>query len=250
MNENKTTVRTPEEDYRLSYMPMVHRIGRTTMSIALVLSFLPVIYFAFVKGYTLPFSTYLSGIIGVSSIGIGMWISEPEVYWPVLGSAGGYISCLSGNTSGMRFPVATTVQRQMNADITTPRGQVITVVGLVASVVMNLVILLVIVLAGSWIISVLPEVVLSAFGFCVISMLGAMIMMNLGAGNSSAGEMVKTAASKLPYIVYALIAYFLCNKLVPALMSVGMIIAVGGAILIGYVLYRRDLKKAEAADEQ
>ena len=51
---------------------------------------------------------YISGAIGVASIGVGMWISEPEAYWPVLGSAGTYIAYLSGNVGGMR----TTSQRQ------------------------------------------------------------------------------------------------------------------------------------------
>lgn len=247
MSEKKNNILTPEEDYRLGYMPAVHRIGRTIMVIALILCFLPWAYYFVVKGYTLPMSTYISGITGVVAIGFGMWISEPEAYWPVLGSAGTYIAYLSGNVGGMRFPVATAVQKNLNTDITTPRGQVITVVGIVASVVVNLILLLGIVLAGQWVISILPAPVLAAFGFCVVSMLGAMICMNLGVGGAKGGAVVKNLLSALPYMVIGFAAWFVCNKLVESLMAWGMAVAVGGAILFGYAIYRNDLKKAESA---
>ncbi len=249
MNETKSSVRTPEEDYRVFYMPAVHRIGRITMLAALILCFLPWAYFLLVKGYTLPMATYISGISGIAAIGFGMWISEPEAYWPVLGSAGTYIAYLSGNVGGMRFPVATAVQKNLNTDITTPRGQVITVVGIVASVVVNLIILLGIVLAGDWVISILPENVMAAFSFCVVAMLGAMICMNLGIGSAKGSVVVKNFINAIPYVVIAVVAWFVCNKLLSSLMAWGMAIAVGGSILVGYFIYRNDLKKAEASEK-
>ena len=214
------------------------------MAVAFVLSFLPVAYFYVVKGYQVPISMYISGAIGVASIGVGMWISEPEAYWPVLGSAGTYIAYLSGNVGGMRFPVATAVQKNANADITTPKGQVITIIGIVASVVANLVILLAIVLAGNWILSILPEAVLSAFGFCVISMMGSMMVMNV----STRGGL-KSLPGQLPYIIFGVVMWYICNKVLTSLMAWGMALAVGGAVLIGYFKYRRDLAKAEAGDK-
>ena len=244
MNEKNTAVQTPEEDYRIGFMPKVHRIGRLTMAVAFVLSFLPVAYFYVVKGYQVPISMYISGAIGVASIGVGMWISEPEAYWPVLGSAGTYIAYLSGNVGGMRFPVATAVQKNANADTTTPKGQVITIIGIVASVVANLVILLAIVLAGNWILSILPEAVLSAFGFCVISMMGSMMVMNV----STRGGL-KSLPGQLPYIIFGVVMWYICNKVLTSLMAWGMALAVGGAVLIGYFKYRRDLAKAEAGDK-
>ncbi len=249
MNENNNNNMTPEQDYRESYMPAVHRIGRITMAVAMLLCFLPWLYYFFVKGYTLPMSTYISGISGIAAIGFGMWISEPEAYWPVLGSAGTYIAYLSGNVGGMRFPVATAVQKNLNTDITTPRGQVATVVGIVSSVVVNLIILLAIVLAGQFVISILPETVLSAFGFCVVAMLGSMICMNLGVGKASGSAVVKNLIGVLPYIVIGVCAWLVCNKLFPSLFAWGMAVAVGCSILVGYFIYRSDLKKAEAAEK-
>jgi len=242
MSENKTSLSPAEEDYKNNFMPQVHRIGRGTMTLAMILSFLPVAYFIIVKGYSLPFSTYLAGIVSVSSIGIGMWLSEPEAYWPVLGSAGTYIAYLSGNVGGMRFPVATTVQKNMKADITTPKGQVVTIVGIVASVVANLIILLVIVLAGEKILSVLPDVVTAAFSFVVISMLGAMMIMNIqGRGG------MKAVPGILPYIAIAIVVWIFCNKVFANMFGWGMAISVGASVAFGYTRYRSDLKKSEAA---
>lgn len=240
MAENKTVVNeAAEADYRVSFMPAVHKIGRITMGVAFILSFLPVAYFYFVKGYRLPIEMYIGGITGVVSLGLGMWLSEPEAYWPVLGSAGTYIAYLSGNVGGMRFPVATTVQKNMNADITTSRGQVVTIVGIVASVVANLIILLAIVMAGQWIISILPQVVLSAFGFCVLAMLGAMLVMNFQQRGG-----FKAIVTGGPYMIVAVIAWYVCNKVFPDMFGWGMAIAVLGSIGVGYIVYRNDLKKA------
>ena len=242
MSENKNnTVLTAEEDYTLNFVDNVHRIGHITMAIALVLSFLPIAYFAFIQGYLLPGSTYLAGILSISAIGIGMWLSEPEAYWPVLGSAGTYIAYLSGNVGGMRFPVATTVQKDMNADITTPKGQVVTIVGIVASVVANLIILLIIVLAGDFILSILPQVIISSFSFVVVSMLGAMLLMNI---QSKGG--LKGIPKVLPYMLIGTAAWFVCNKVFPNMFGWGMAIAVGLSVLVGYFIYKNDLKKAEA----
>ena len=140
--------------------------------------------------------------------------------------------------------MATAVQKNANADITTPKGQVITIIGIVASVVANLVILLAIVLAGNWILSILPEAVLSAFGFCVISMMGSMMVMNV----STRGGL-KSLPGQLPYIIFGVVMWYICNKVLTSLMAWGMALAVGGAVLIGYFKYRRDLAKAEAGDK-
>lgn len=243
----ETTTKTPEtaeEYYSKVFMPGVHRIGRGTMAVALVLSFLPVLYFILVKGYGLPVSSYIAAAVAVASISLGFWLTEPEAYWPVLGSAGTYIGYLSGNVSGMRFPVAVTLQRNMDADINTPRGQIVTIVGIVSSVVVNLVLLLIIVLAGNWVLSVLPEAVLGAFSFVMATLLGSMILNTL---NSKEG-IAKGTMKALPYLVTAVVIKLLINGPLNFLVSWGMAISVFGCLAVAYCIYRRDLKKAESND--
>lgn len=69
------------------------------MAIALILSLLPTIYFVFIKGIEVPLSTFISVVIAIFTFAIGMWLSEPAAFWPVLGSAGTYFAFLAGNAS-------------------------------------------------------------------------------------------------------------------------------------------------------
>ncbi|MBQ1467113.1 MAG: hypothetical protein IIZ27_01415 [Solobacterium sp.] len=241
MSENKAALTPAEEYYIHEFTPAVHRIGRFTMGVAFILSFLPVIYFYFVKGYQAPVATYISGFTAVSAIGIGMWLTEPLVYWPILGSAGTYIAYLSGNVGGMRFPVAVSVQKMAEADITTPRGQIVTITGIVASVVANLVILLCVVIVGEWILNHLPAPVRAALGFVMVSMMAANMLMRLNMNGGPAKALPKV----WPYMLSGVIGFFAAKYVAP-LKNWGMCLAVGIAVLVGYFKYRQD--KAAAGE--
>jgi hypothetical protein len=241
-NEANTSTNA-DLDYKKNFMPAVHRIGRSTMALAFIFSFLPVAYFIVVRGFGLPVSQYVKVATAICSLGIGMWISEPIAYWPVLGSAGTYIAYLSGNVGAMRFPVALSVQSNMKADINTPRGQIITIVGIVSSVVANLILLLVIVFGGQWLISVLPDVVMGAFSFVMVTLYGAMWMMRFDGKDG----VVKGFLSNLPYLALAIVCYKVLT--ISPLVDWGMLVTVVACIALAYVLYRRDLKKAEEAGE-
>lgn len=245
MDESKKILNEEEarQYYADTFMPQVHRIGRTTMSISIVLAFLPVLYFIIVKGYRLPVSNYITVFIAVSSVAVGGWLTESLTYWPVLGSAGTYIGYLSGNVSSMRFPVALNLQSAMKADINTPRGQIVTIVGIVASVYVNLILLLVFVLGGDWIISLLPPVITAAFAFVIPGLMGSMVS---ACWNGSDG-IIKGFLKGLPYFGLAFVLCFVFGK-IPALSAYGMAISVLACVLLGYVFYKRDCKRDEEED--
>lgn len=232
--ENKT-VDTAQQDYAKNFMPAVHKIGRFTMTVAFLLAFLPVVYFVFIKGYSLPLSSYINTMVVIASIGIGMWLTEPLTYWPVLGSAGTYIAYLSGNVGGMRFPVAMNVQSAMKADINTPKGQVITIVGIVGSVVSNLIILLASVLLSSWLISIMPPFVTGMFSFVTMGLFGSMILMRF-VGHP--GGFVKGFLSSAPYLGTAIAVKLVITYLLPSLAMFGTAISVGTTILVAYILFK------------
>lgn len=244
---NTNTKKNAEEAYVKEFLPAVHRIGRITMVIAMVFSLLPAFYFYFVKGYQLPMSTYISATVMMVAMMGGGWISEPTAYWPILGSAGSYMAYLSGNVSGMRFPVASTVQKNCKANINTPRGQVVTIVGISASVVVALAILLVITIAGEWVFAILPAVIIAAFDFVVPSIVSGMVAMNL----DGEGGVIKTTKTALPYVAVSLIVYLLSTYVFPKIaeLGLGMLLAIGLSIALGYVFYRRDLKKLEEGEK-
>lgn len=245
--ENKVAYGNNEaanQDYAEHFMPSVHKIGRITMAIAFILAFLPIGYFLLVKGYTLPTSSYINTVVAISSIGIGMWLTEPMAYWPVLGSAGTYIAYLSGNVGGMRFPVAMNIQASLHADINTPRGQVATIVGIVASVFSNLMILFVIVLAGSWLITVLPDSVIAAFAYVMPGLFGSMLAMRFG---SNKGGIVKGFTDALPYLATAMICKYVLSTFFPHLFAWGTAISVAVTVLVAYIMYRVRISKAAKA---
>lgn len=240
MSEDKKTMEmdAAQQDYVASFTPTVHKIGRITMACAFVLAFLPVIYLLF-KGYGMPLSSYINVIIAVSSIGIGMWLTEPLAYWPVLGSAGTYMGYLSGNVGAMRFPVALSVQSAMDANINTPRGQVATIVGIAASIVSNLVILLIVVLSGTWIINALPAAVIEAFAYVMPTLMGSMLMMRFNGKDGIA----KGILAGLPYLAVAVVCKLIITNYLKVIANYGMAVTVALCILAGYVLYRRDCAK-------
>lgn len=244
-NENKNTAavnEAAEKDLKATFIPQVHVVGRITMAIAFVLAFLPVAYYVFVKGYAAPLSSYTTVAVTIASVGLGMWISEPMAYWPVLGSAGTYMGYLSGNVGAMRFPVALNLQATMNANINTARGQMVTIIGIVASVFANLVLLLASVLAGEWLLSILPQVVMASFSFVMVGIFGAMIV---NTWNGKDG-IVKGFLSYVPYYILAIVLKIVSGK-ISFLFGWEMLVCVVGCIGLGYVFYRRDLKKDQEA---
>lgn len=233
-----------QDDYVNAFMPKVHKIGRITMIIAFFLAFLPVAYFIFIKGYQVSIQSYIAVAVAIAGLNIGIWLSEPLAYWPVLGSAGTYMGYLSGNVGAQRFPVALNVQSTMKTTIHTPRGQVVTIIGIAASVFSNLILLLIFILAGDQIIKVLPDTVMASFAFVMVGLLPAILIM---AWNGQDG-IVKGFMAKSPYVLLTIILKLIIDR-IPALMAWGMALDVAACIILGYILFRRDSKKDEVSGE-
>lgn len=244
MNEEKktNTSNTSKEDMYETFIPAVHRIGRGTMVAGLILTFLPILYFVFIKGYQAPLSAYASVAIAIAGACVGMWISEPLSYWPVLGSAGTYMGYLSGNVSGMRFPVAMSLQSTLDADINTPKGQIVTIIGVSVSVFANIVLLFIFVLAGQAIVAVLPQAVIDSFSFVTVGIFACLLMMRLDGKDG----FVKGVINCIPYLVLTIAARLILDH-IPALTYWKLLICVVLGIALGYVLYKRDCKKDEEA---
>ena len=109
MDENKTAATADSaeeeairEDFNGPYSTRVHRIGRTTLCIALVLSFLPVFYMYFVKGWQVAGYYYVTVAATLFALCIGMWITEPLIYYPMLGAAAmTYVAALATAIANM-----------------------------------------------------------------------------------------------------------------------------------------------------
>lgn len=242
-NNNVKDLDAIHEEFHKEFTPSVHKIGAGTMIVALFLSVLPTIYFVFIKGIQIPWANFMAVVIAISSFAISMWLSEPVAFWPVIGSAATYFAFLSGNASSMRLPVALAARTYVDEpdDPSNPKFHVATIIALFASVVVNLVILLVIVILGDLILSMMPPSMLAAFGFIMPCLIANNILMRCKDRNAT---FVRGFFGLLPYLVAGFVVPYICTALAPTFPIFGMIdmlFAVGAAIVVGYVIYRKDL---------
>lgn len=216
-----------EQEYQNIFLPQIHRWGRTTMVVALILSLLPIGYMYFIKGWKVDIASYSSVIFAISSFGIGMWLTEPMSYFPILVSAGTYMSYFSGNVSNMRAPVALSVQSALDTEVQTPRGNIATIMAIGVSVFVNLGILLIIIILGQKLLEIFPPVVLGSFKYLIPSLYGGSIVMRFKNNPRLA----------LKYSIPAIILYFIVRQ-IPGVSTFALAIVIAGTILFGYIEYK------------
>jgi hypothetical protein len=236
------------EEFNKEFLPKVHRAGITTMVLALVFATLPTIYFVFIKGIKVELSSFLAVVGAIATFSIGMWISEPAAFWPVLGSAGTYVAFLAGNASSMRLPVALTARSSLEDgnDLENPKVHIAMIIALFASVWVNLAILICIVFAGDLIIAALPATVFAAFSYVMPCLVANNIMLQL---RDKAGKFIPGIKSSWPYIAAGLAVKLITKYWLTGLANWAILIAVVVAALVAYVFYLRDCKADEEAEK-
>lgn len=243
MNENKTVQTESQEvveDFTSGYSKRVHIIGRSTMAIALVLTFLPVLYLNFVKGYRAPLSAYLGVIAMEAAMHGGDWIAEPFTWFPMLGAAPLYMGYLSGNAKSLRVPVAKSVQSRYGVSVETPRGQVITTIGVAVSVFVNIILLAIVVMIGSVLIPKLPPFVLSSFNYVIPALIGSLLSMYI-----SGYGFTKVLRWGIP----ALLVFIMIKLNLLPLSWLGFSYSVATSVLIGYIVFVMEGKKEKEKAE-
>lgn len=236
------------EEYNKEFLPKVHRAGITTMILALIFASLPTVYFIFIKGIHVEMSSFLAVVGAIATFSIGMWISEPAAFWPVLGSAGTYIAFLSGNASSMRLPVALTARSSLENgnDLEDPRVHIAMIIALFASVWVNLAILLCIVFAGDAIIAALPAGVFAAFSYVMPCLVANNIMLQF---RDKAGNFLPGFLSCLPYLAAGVGVKLITKYWLTSLGNWAILIAVVVAALVAYAIYLKDCKAEDAAQQ-
>lgn len=92
----------------MTYQDRVHRVGRLTAGIALVLLFLPPIIISFYYNIFPPISKLLLGIGTVCMVYLPIAVAEFMTYTPMLGSSASYLVFVTGNLSNLKVPCALT----------------------------------------------------------------------------------------------------------------------------------------------
>jgi hypothetical protein len=144
--------------YEQDYIPTAHRLGIFTLSLSLLLMLLPALYLSFVLGAWPGIEAVIRAFLAVAAFAGVIWIIEPISYFPMLGVSGTYMSFLSGNIGNMRLPVVIACQNAVDAEVASKKAEVVAVIGVAVSVIINLVFVLTMVILGNIILEMLPPI--------------------------------------------------------------------------------------------
>lgn len=162
--------------FDLEYLPRMHRIGKMIGILGVVSSFMPALVLGLLHGMWPDTTALLTSFVAAATSFGFLWFIEPISYYPVVGPVGTYMAFLSGNISNMRIPCASMAQISAGVELGTNQGSIIATIGMGVSVIINIVILSVGVIAGSSILAMLPASVLSALNYLLPALFGALFV--------------------------------------------------------------------------
>ncbi len=234
------------KDHTHSFNQQIHFWGRLTIAVAVVMTMSIPLYLTFVLGFIPDAGNLVTGLISIAGF-VGMvWFIEPVSYFPILGPAGTYMSFLTGNIGNMRLPVIGAVQNALDLEAGTKKAEVAGIFALISSVVVNLLILGVVVVAGQVVLSAMPESLLNSFSYALPGILGAMLVM-FAKKMSLKHTLMVTVLGGIVALLIKLSPSFL-PKTVAQLVAVGDVaVAAVFAIALALILANKD-GKAGGAD--
>ena len=152
-----------------------HFWGRLTLLVIIIMSLIPPLYISFVLDAHPGWGVIATGLVGYASfIGI-MWVLEPITYYPTLGVAGTYLAFLTGNIANMCLPCSSAAQKSVDAEPGSQKAEVAGVFGIAVASLTNIILLVIMIIGGTYLISMFPPFVEGMFGFVLPSIFGAVL---------------------------------------------------------------------------
>ncbi|MFD2507419.1 hypothetical protein [Halalkalibacter alkalisediminis] len=96
-------------------------------------------------------------------------------YYPVLGATGTYLAFLTGNIGNMCLPSASVAQSVVGAEPGTRKGEITASLAIATASLVNIIILIFVILGGSYLISLMPESLVNSFRFVLPAIFGGVI---------------------------------------------------------------------------
>lgn len=225
-----------------AFQKSVHLWGRITIGIAFLSTLIIPVYLTFVLGHYPNSSDIVSGLISIAGFVGVIWLVEPISYFPILGPAGTYMSFLSGNIGNMRLPVIAATQDALELTPGSDESELAGIFAIISSTIVNLLILVVVMVAGQAIINALPATIMDAFSFALPGILGAMlVMMGSKLKLPNLIFLVAMAVVTMVFIRYA--PNFLPEAITKLISSADVgIIAIFG-IVYSLIMAKKDYKK-------
>lgn len=213
-----------------SYLPQVTRIGKITGWLGVLVAFGPALVLAVFYGLVPPGSAILTGFISIAgAVGV-LWFVEPISYFPIVGVAGTYMAFLTGNISNLRIPAATVAQKVAGVEPGSDEGSIIATLGMAVSVLVNIVVLSIGVLAGTRILEALPQSILDAFNYLLPSLFGALFIQF---------AVSKPKLAPIAIIIGLGLTLLVMNGFIPSFVTT--LVSVFGTMALGIILYKKNL---------
>jgi hypothetical protein len=220
-----------KEQFFTEYNNSLHKLGRCLLLVSLILLLAVPFIIGILNGVFPEASGFLSGIAKVGIIYIPVSIVEFLVYTPMLGVGGSYLSFLTGNVTNMKIPCAMNARDLAGTKVGTPENEIISTISVATSAIVTTLVIAVGVLLIVPLQPILQsEALLPAFNNVVPALFGAL-------GLKYFAKSPKIAI--LPLAAMTLLCIF-----VPAAIgqtSLLMLPAGGLALLIGFILHKKDL---------
>jgi len=221
------------------YNIRTHVYGRVGLIIGIIL----MLGFPFAMGVVLhampDMNAFWKGFIQVAVVYIPSCAVEFLIYTPMLGAGGSYLAFITGNLINMKIPCMMNAKDITKAEAGTPESEIVSTLSIAASAMTTTAVIAIGVLLLIPLRPILSSPVLApAFNNVVPALFGALAYQYFRKG-------IKIVF--IPLIVMAVLFV-----LVPSLIgSVGFMIIPSGAMAIGigYVLWKRENKKAASAEE-
>lgn len=165
--------------YNHSYMPYIVKRGKAVCWILLPLIYLPTIALLVVYGAKMPLDATVNGIIAILSASFAVYLSEPLSVFPILGTPGLYLICISGNSKQIRVPAALMAQDGAGVEQGTPEGGIMSSIGVATSMFISILVMTVMIFLGKWILDILPDPVVAALPMLLPALFGALLAQQL-----------------------------------------------------------------------
>lgn len=211
-----------------TYLNMTHRLGKisTVIAILLILMVPTVITIAYGNEIEFNFSKTMSAIITLTAIYGVVSVVEVVSFSPFLGSAGTYLSFITGNIMNMKLPAATNALRVNDIERGTDEGEVITTLAIGASsIVTTLILFLGMLFLGSILVPVITGPALApAFNNVTPALTGAL----------AAPYFLKNKKLSIPTVIAAVLLYLILGY---SFMSANYSYFMLGFIVVSFLCY-------------
>ncbi|WP_246050081.1 small-conductance mechanosensitive channel [Aquibacillus sediminis] len=173
--KNHVTTVTPTSASTWTFHREAHFWGRITLFSLILMSLVPPLYLSFVLDAHPGWGAIITGLVGYAGfVGI-LWVLEPITYYPTLGVAGTYLAFLTGNIANMCLPCSSAAQKAVNAETGSRKAEIAGVFGIAVASMTNITVIIAIIFGGTYILSVIPPAVESAFTFIAPAIFGAVL---------------------------------------------------------------------------